>query len=89
MSVVPFPDRAEQESARLQAIHADRIDLDNLAADAGSPREWLATAVSHLKAQVSGNVEGSATVSAAAVHLVLFRLEELEHDGEPWRGDGK
>ena len=90
MTVIRFPLDPERESARLQAIHFDRLELENLAADLGSPEEWLTTAVLHLKSQVCegpGAMGGSITVSTAAVCLVLQRLEELEQNGAPWKGN--
>jgi len=87
--VIPFPIDPGRESDRLQAIHSDHLDLDNLAATLGSPEEWLTTAILHLKSQVSegnGIASGVMPMSTAAVSLVLYRLEELEQRGVPWQG---
>ncbi len=88
--VIPFPLDPIRESARLQAIHFDRLDLEDLAAELGSPDEWLTTAVLHLKAQIcegDPGMTGSIPVSTAAICIVLQRLEELDEGGEPWRGN--
>lgn len=89
MSVISFPDAAGRESDRLTAIHIERRKLNDLAASAGTPAEWLAAAISHLKAQTSGESRsgGSAVVSVAAIDLVLMRLEALEHGGQHWTGN--
>ena len=76
----------EREARRLQAVHCNRALLDQLAAELGSPAEWLATAIVHLKVQTNGINDGTVDVSAAAVHLVLMHLEVVEHGGAPWRG---
>jgi hypothetical protein len=88
-AIIPFPVDPLRESARLKALHFDRAELEELGADIGTPEEWLSTAILHLKAQVSegvGALSGSVSVSIAAVSLVLMRLEELDHGGEPWTG---
>lgn len=89
-NVVPFPIDPQLESARLQAIHFDHLDLEELSADLGSPREWLTTAILHLKAQIcegDPQMTGQVSVSIAAISIVLQRLEEFEQDGEPWQGN--
>jgi hypothetical protein len=88
--IIHFPFDPERQSARLQALHFDHLDLEDLGAELGSPEEWLATAILHLKAQICEGdplLTGSIPVSIAAVCLVLQRLEELEQGGEPWRGN--
>jgi len=91
MSGMPsFPLDPLRESARLQAVHFEHLDLEELSADLGSPEEWLATAILHLKTQVcEGDLRmtGAIPVSVAAVCLVLLRLEELDCGSEPWRGN--
>lgn len=88
--VIPFPINPELESARLQAIHFDHLDLEDLSAELGSPEEWLTTAILHLKAQICEGdplMTGQVSVSIAAVSLVLQQLEVLEQGGEPWQGN--
>jgi hypothetical protein len=88
--IIAFPINRERESARLQAIHFDQLEIEDLAADLGTPEEWLTTAILHLKDRTcaaAGAMTGSVSVSAAAISLVLLRLEELEQGGEPWQGN--
>lgn len=88
--IIPFPINPERESARLQAIHFDNLELEDLAAEIGTPEEWLTTAILHLKTRTSeglGAMSGSISVSTAAISLVLLRLDELEQGGEPWQGN--
>lgn len=88
--IIRFPVDPQRESARLQAIHFDHLDLDELGAELGSPDEWLGTAILHLKAQIcegDPSMTGGVSVSIAALSLVLQRLEEIEQGGEPWQGN--
>lgn len=77
-------DRRQRQ--RVQALSLDHQALDKLAAETGTPEEWLTAAILHLKVHTSMQQE-TVEVSAAAVSLVLMRLEEIEHGGEPWRGN--
>ena len=89
-NVVPFPIDPQLESARLQAIHFDHRDLEELSAELGSPDEWLTTAILHLQVQICDGdplMTGQVSVSIAAISLVLQRLEELEQGAEPRQGN--
>lgn len=52
--------------------------LNSLAAKLGTPDEWTASAIAHLKAETSGGRDGFATVSRAALHVALGYIEQLE-----------
>lgn len=86
MNVVSiFENYDRRESDRLQALHVDRLELDELSADLGSADEWLFSAMGHLK--VAGCDDPSAktvTVSRAALSLLLWKVEELVYDGTAW-----
>jgi len=88
-TIISFDNRATRESDRLKAIQSGRSALDDLAADLGSPEEWLATAINHLKAETSDRRQrdGIAVVSVAALNLVLIHLEAVECRGRPWSGN--
>lgn len=78
-----------RSSNRFKAIQVEHRALDRLAAELGSPDDWLNSAIAHLKVQSSPphRAAGSTTVSVAALDLVLMRLEHLE-DGVPdWPGN--
>ena len=99
-NVVPFASRAkpeaglliservldQREAERLKRIDYAFLSTNGLDAALGTPAEWLVTALLHLKVKTSGQPRGTVEVSAAAIHLLIMRLEELEHGGEPWRG---
>lgn len=61
--------------------------LNDLAASLGTPEDWLHSAMEHLKLAECENPGGMITVSSAAVGLLLYRIEQLEHGGEPWKGN--
>jgi hypothetical protein len=65
-------------SSRYVALRDGAADVNRLAEELGSPDEWLATAIDHLKVRSSGVTEGSVSVSVAALYLVLGHVEELE-----------
>ena len=74
---------------RLVALHYEHQRLDDLAADLGTPEEWLAAAVEHLKLQTSGarRNERTTVVTTSAIDLLLIRLEQLQHGARGWRTD--
>lgn len=61
--------------------------LNELAASMGTPEDWLHSAMEHLKLAGCEQRGGTITVSSAAVDLLLYRIEQLEHGGEPWKGN--
>ena len=65
----------------------DGATLNELAASMGTPEDWLHSAMEHLKLAQCEQRGGMVTVSSAAVGLLLYRLEQLEHGGEPWKGN--
>lgn len=83
-NIIPFPDMGERESDRIKAIHIDRISPSELSASMGTPEEWLASAISHCKVQFSeARNSGTVEISSAALHLILMRIEQIDHDGQP------
>lgn len=74
-------------SERLKKMHFEGVTLNDLSASLGSPEEWLATAVIHLKIAECEQKGPMITVSQAAVALLLYRVEQLEYGGEPWKGN--
>ena len=76
-------------SDRMVAIHFAGQSVDELSTLFGTPAEWLGTAIGHLKAQMSNHErrDGFVTVSFAALSLLMQRFEEIEHGGEPWKGN--
>jgi hypothetical protein len=85
---VDLDEQRQRESDRFRAIHCDRKDLDELAAEIGTPDDWLWTAISHLKVQTSAAIhegrQGTIEVSSSAVTLLIAKLEELLVGGRPW-----
>ncbi|MYL97924.1 hypothetical protein GR702_09085 [Novosphingobium sp. FGD1] len=61
--------------------------LNELAASMGTPEDWLHSAMEHLKLAGCEQRGGQITVSSAAIDLLLYRIEQLEHGGEPWKGN--
>lgn len=84
-------DEADEEfsvgnSERFQKMHYDGATLNDLAASMGTPEEWLDAAMIHLKVATCEQKTPKILVSEAAVGLLLYRIEQLEHGGEPWKG---
>lgn len=77
----------QNSSSRLQQLHYQGATLDELSSSIGTPEEWLASAMGHLKCAVSEQRTGIVRVASAAVDLLIWRIEELEHGGEPWKGN--
>jgi hypothetical protein len=46
--------------------------------DLGTPEDWTASAIVHLRGKSAGQVDGGVHVSAAALHLALGYIEQLE-----------
>jgi len=74
-------------SDRFTTLHYQGATLNELAASLGTPEQWLDSAMSHLKCAECEQHGGMITVSSAAVGLLLYRIEQLEHGGQPWRGN--
>ena len=80
-NILHFPDGGERESARLQVIEAG-ADIADFMPEMGTADEWLGTAITHMKICLPcGNSAGTVTISAAALSLLVLKLEELIHDG--------
>jgi hypothetical protein len=91
--VIPFgldEQPGERECDRFKAIHTDHLPQDQLASDMGTPEEWLGTAISHLKVQdCEARRQGAtvATVSTAALGLLMCDWEARAVGGKPWGGN--
>ncbi|WP_159981886.1 MULTISPECIES: hypothetical protein [unclassified Novosphingobium] len=84
----------DEDAVALAPGYSDRFatlrkgaTLNELAADLGTPEDWLHSAMEHLKLAECEQRGGLITVSSAAVGLLLYRIEQLEHGGEPWTGN--
>lgn len=86
-NIINFPGRDEAANmqrydAMFNEIHTNAPDLDAFVASMGTPDEWLGAAMQHVKCTLpSGHSAGTVTVSAAAVSLMMMKLEELMYDG--------
>lgn len=68
--------------AMFHEIHVNAPGLDTLDASLGTADEWMAASMQHLKCVIpSGPAEGRVTVSAAAVSLLIGKIEELMFGG--------
>lgn len=74
-------------SDRLKKLHYEGATINDLAASLGTPEEWLEAAMIHLKLAACEQRTPKIVVSEAAVGLLLYRIEQLEHGGEPWQGN--
>ena len=84
----------DEDEAILTPGYSDRFTtlrkgatLNELAASMGTPEDWIHSAMEHLKLAGCEQRGGTITVSSAAVGLLLYRIEQLEHGGEPWKGN--
>jgi hypothetical protein len=79
-NIVPFrrPGFDGCDPGRFDALHHGDADVNRLAYDLGSPDEWLASAIEHLKTASSRATTSHVRVSSAALHLVLGHVERLE-----------
>ena len=86
-NVIDFPGREEALDTQrfdmmFTEIHVNAPDLDAFVASLGTPDEWLGAAMQHVKVALpSGHSAGTVTVSAAALSLMMMKLEELLYDG--------
>lgn len=86
-NVIKFPglDAAENQrryDAMFAAIHLNAVGINALTADLGTPNEWLVAAIQHLNCTLPpGGNGGRASVSVAAVSLLIMKVEELMFDG--------
>lgn len=86
-NVINFPGRDEaaemqRYDAMFNEIHMNAPDINAFVPSMGTPDEWLGAAMQHVKCVLpSGLCAGTVTVSAAAVSLMIMKLEELLHDG--------
>lgn len=83
--ILTFPGRPEAAARDAQDAEADRntalliaSDMDELAAELGTPGEWAESAFTYLKARTNFGADGAVKVSVAALHLVLGHVEDLE-----------
>jgi hypothetical protein len=78
--IIPFPDAGFGVSERLEALMTNQA-ADQVAAEIGTAEDWAWSAVSYLKAALTGTcggtLGGSVEVSAAAVGLLLTYVERL------------
>lgn len=66
----------QQHSADRSMMLARQLaDANNLAVDLGTPADWTASAIDHLRQRCAGTTDGGVRVSAAALHLVLAHLD--------------
>lgn len=91
-NVYPFSPNCEDDSEadRFEHFHSKHTRLDNLPASLGTPDQWLATAVSHLKERTCAAARagvGSVEMTASAVELLMWHVEAIEQGGTPWKGN--
>lgn len=96
-NVLPFPGgdalarfRNLPEGERASAVQRHVTDVMTLAGELGSPRDWAASAIQHVRERVGDRLDGGVDVSVAALHLVLGYVAHLETQLglAPTRGDG-
>lgn len=81
-----FEERDRRESERFEALHFKHLGLDELSRKLGTADEWLGAALGHVKvAQDGPGSAGTVTISAAALSLLVWKLEEVLYDGTPWQ----
>lgn len=68
--------------AMFNEIHTNAPDINAFVSSMGTPDEWLGAAMLHVKCMLpAGRSAGTVTVSAAAVSLMMMKLEEVLYDG--------
>lgn len=77
-TVIPFPGEDRNESDRLASFQRREADANVLAAQIGTLDEWTFSAIDHLKIASCEGSGGSVIVSAAALHLALAHIDEMD-----------
>lgn len=66
---------ADSAADRATMLARQLADANNLAADLGTPSEWTASAIDHLRQRCADTADGGVRVSAAALRLVLAHID--------------
>jgi hypothetical protein len=88
-NVISFPGRDEalnmqRYDAMFTLIHTKGPSINDFSPELGTPDEWLGAAMQHMACVMpSGPSRGMVTVSAAALSLIMMKLEELHYGGPP------
>lgn len=86
-NVISFPGRdealaQERYDTMLTVLHTTGPSINDLSPELGTADEWLFAAMGHMKcAMPPGPSVGTVTVSAAALSLLMMKLEELHYGG--------
>jgi len=86
-TIIPIRGFGDDDPGRFDAFHNRTVDTNALAGELGTPAQWTASAIAHLGMAIcSPDEPGAATVSVAALKLVLAHIEQLEGHGRPGGG---
>lgn len=77
-SIHLFPGEDRSESDRLALFEQREADANALPVQFGTQEEWTFSAIDHLKIVSCERADGSVTISAAALHLALAHIDEID-----------